>query len=155
MMEDPLAALRPLHMPPPVDWWPPAPGWWIVTILAAVCILLIYRFWRRKTLQRAALHELSLLAKNCDTIDQPVAQLNQLLKRYALVCWPAKQVAALSGRDWLDFLDMNGGNGKFSNGPGQLLLTAPYRKTHAEIDDLIDLARAWIAANKPHNKLDV
>ncbi|MDP7406676.1 MAG: DUF4381 domain-containing protein, partial [SAR324 cluster bacterium] len=30
MNQDPLAALRDVHLPPAVSWWPPAPGWWII-----------------------------------------------------------------------------------------------------------------------------
>ncbi|SER07059.1 protein of unknown function [Nitrosomonas sp. Nm51] len=149
MMEDPLAALRPLHVPPPVSWWPPAPGWWIVVLLIAVCIILIYRYRKQRAAQRAALNELKWLANNQNSVDQPVARLNQLLKRYALTCWPAKKVAALTGQSWLDFLDTSGGKGRFSSGPGRLLLAGPYREAGTDLDELIDLARQWIKTNMP------
>lgn len=149
MIEDPLAALRPLHTPMPVSWWPPAPGWWIAVLLLTVCSILIYRYRKKRVAQRAALYELKWLASNRNDVKQPASRLNQLLKRYALVCWPAKEVAGLSGQSWLTFLDHNGGNGRFSNGPGRLLLSGPYQEVHADLDELIDLARQWIKTNLP------
>jgi len=149
MDTDPLAALRPLHVPPPVGWWPPAPGWWLALIIAATTIYLIYRYYKRMAPKHAALKELELLNTNRNTIDQPVAVLNQLLKRYALACWPAETVAVLSGQAWLDFLDAHGGNGQFSHGPGRALQFAPYQKQPADPDQLIALARRWISVNTP------
>jgi hypothetical protein len=158
MIEDPLAALRPLHAPAPVSWWPPAPGWWILLVLAAAFIVLVYRRMKRVAPQRAALHELKQLKIDMDNIAQPVATVNLLLKRYALVCWPAAEVASLTGESWLAFLDAKGGNGKFSGGPGQLLLTGSYKNERADADqltELITLANHWIKINTPQKKTDV
>ena len=153
MMEDPLTALRPLHTPAPISWWPPAVGWWLLLIAVLVLLIVIYRYWRRMAPQRAALRELKFLLKN--THDHPVAMLNQLLKRYALVCWPVPAVASLTGKDWLEFLDANGGNGKFSAGPGQILLTEPYQKQSTDLHELAALARQWIKSNKPGKNTNV
>ncbi|MCP5276431.1 MAG: DUF4381 domain-containing protein [Burkholderiales bacterium] len=158
MIEDPLAALRSLHAPSPVSWWPPAPGWWIAGVLAVIFIVLIYRYKKRILPQRAALHELKLLKKDMDNIAQPVATVNQLLKRYALACWPENEVASLTGESWLAFLDANGGNGKFSTGPGQLLLTDSYNNERADsaaLNELIVLVNQWIKINTPQKKTDV
>ncbi len=152
MIEDPLAALRPLHAPAPVSWWPPAPGWWVLLLFAVILITMIYGYRKRTAPQRTALYELKQLSIHIDTIEQPAAALNQLLKRYALICWPAKEVAALSGQDWLVFLDANGGNGKFSRGPGQLLLYGPYQQQRPDLSELLALARLWIKTNAPPRK---
>lgn len=151
-MEDPLAALRPLHAPPPIHWWPPAPGWWLILFLVLILLFFIYRYWKRTAPRRAALRELNRIEKNKPSITHPVATLNQLLKRYALVCWPTSSVASLSGQAWLEFLDANGGNGKFTNGPGRALLTDPYQKQSAELSELSTLARRWIKSNRPGKK---
>lgn len=152
MIEDPLAALRPLHAPPPVSWWPPAPGWWLITLLVFMLAVMLYRHRRQRAPQRAALHELTQLKKDMDKAEQPIAQLNQLLKRYALASWPAAEVASLSGNAWLAFLDANGGNGQFSEGPGQLLLFGSYQNhivKRSQLNELIELVRQWIKANPP------
>jgi len=38
MNPDPLAPLRPLHLPDQIGWWPPAPGWWLLAGVAAVVL---------------------------------------------------------------------------------------------------------------------
>ena len=145
-MQDPLAALRPLHMPPPISWWPPAPGWWLLLLLFLVsAILLLYR-WRRMAPRRAALRELATLAAQPAP---PAAALNRLLKRYALVCWPTRDIAALSGEAWLHFLDANGGKGAFQHGPGRALLYAPYSAGTLPAGGLVALCRRWIKTNRP------
>ena len=44
---DPLAALRPLHLPPAVGWWPPAPGWWLLAALALLAFGAALALWLR------------------------------------------------------------------------------------------------------------
>ena len=50
MNQDPLAALRDIHLPPAVSWWPPAPGWWIIffIILGLLALLFWYIVLTRK-----------------------------------------------------------------------------------------------------------
>ncbi len=163
-MDDPLAALRPLHAPPPIPGWPPAPGWWLLLLLILVLVLLVLWWRKRAAPQRAALRELKSLerrarishhpsgSEKCGLGDSPVQQaaaLNRLLKRYALACWPGTEAASLTGEAWLAFLDTHGGDGGFLRGPGRALLTLPYGNGVAASDDLLSLARRWIKANRP------
>ena len=50
--------------------------------------------------------------------------LSRLLRRYALARFPGQRAAALTGEDWLSFLDAHGGGGRFRDGPGRLLADA-------------------------------
>jgi Domain of unknown function (DUF4381) len=142
---DPLAALRPLHPPTAVHWWPPAPGWWLLAVALAALLVLAWWQRRRRALQRVALAELRRL----DSTEQDPARLaagvNQLLRRVALACFPRRQVAALCGEAWLNFLDAHAGAGGFAQGPGRVLLTAPYTPG-GPLDRaaLVTLARQWI-----------
>ena len=107
---DPLEALHPLRTPPPVDAWPPAPGWWLLAalLLAALAALgfLALRTWRRRAHLRAARRELAALrARFADDPAALTAATNALLKRVALARYPRRETAALSGGRWLAFLD--------------------------------------------------
>lgn len=148
MKPDPLAALQPLHAPPPVPWWPPAPGWWALAVLLAAALFGWLRHRRRHALRRAALRELRALRREPDPARR-LAGLNALLKRYALVCWPAAGVAGLSGEAWLRFLDAHGGGGRFARGPGRVLAEGPYSADPEVGPEVFELARRWIRANRP------
>ncbi len=148
-MQDPLAALRPLHTPLPISWWPPAPGWWLLALITIVLLILLYRHWQRLAPRRAALSELKILEQQNHKNQQLTAILNSLLKRYALACWPSSSVAALTGEAWLKFLDANGGGGEFAHGCGRCLASAPYQNKSSQTDGLVLLVRRWIKKNKP------
>jgi len=45
---DLIARMRELHLPDPVGWWPPAPGWWVVAVLVAIALVLGWHVWRRR-----------------------------------------------------------------------------------------------------------
>lgn len=111
-MADPLAELRDIHMPAPVGWWPPAPGWWL---LAAALLVLLglaayfgVRRFRRQRYRRIARRQLeALYAQWQQQRDDALflRELNQLLKQAALHAFAAERVAPLHGAAWLRFLD--------------------------------------------------
>ncbi len=149
MHDDPLAALWPLHVPMPDSWWPPAAGWWFLAMVVVLLGIMVYRHWQRMAPRRAALYELKILEQQQHQNQLTAALLNGLLKRYALVCWPGTRVAALTGEQWLMFLDAHGGDGQFLRGDGRCLETLPYRDEPLQLDKLVLLVRRWIKKNKP------
>ncbi|WP_295402903.1 DUF4381 domain-containing protein [uncultured Thiocystis sp.] len=160
MNPDPLSDLRDWHLPDPVSWWPPAPGWWLLAGLILVGLWLAIRGWRRWDRQgastRAALRQLDALGKALATDGDRrrfVAGVSQLLRRLALVRYPREQVAGLSGAAWLAFLDATGGGGGFTQGAGRVLAESAYRPdADAERDvgpePLSRLAADWIHAHR-------
>ena len=142
-----LDRLHDIATPPPVPWWPPAPGWYVIGAIGLV--LLGVGLWtafdrrRRNRYRREALRELDR------TVHGPhagrVIAIAELLKRVALAAYPRDQVASLTGDEWLQFLDATGRTDAFTNGAGRVLGDALYR-TEAPVDvpELVDAVRHWI-----------
>ena len=153
---DPLAGLRGYHLPEAVSWWPPAPGWWVVGALALALLAGLgwwaARRWRRRAAARAAARELAQLRATYVWQHDATAfvrGLSRLLRRYVLAAFPQQRAAALTGEDWLAFLDRHGGKGRFQHGPGRRLLSAPYQPAAVDaVDELAALVADWIARNR-------
>lgn len=153
---DPLADLRGYHLPDPVSWWPPAPGWWLLALLGLSLLVLLagwlVRRHRRGAAARAAQAELTALRAALAQDGDAAAcarGLSRLLRRFALVRFPRRAVAGLSGEEWLAFLDAQGGGGRFQTGPGRLLLDAPYRPPQdLPVAELASLVEDWIRRNR-------
>ncbi len=148
--------LRDIHLPPDPGFWPPAPGWWLLAAVLLVLLIWALRLlWQRMRLHRQRRHILQMLA---DLEQQPdglmtpqgIARLSLLLRRLALMRYPRHKVAALTGEDWLHFLDESGGEGRFCHGPGQVLANGPYQPSLPEAPDsqaLAELLRDWVKKN--------
>lgn len=147
---DPLQGLRDIHLPAPVSFWPPAPGWWLLAGLLVLLLIAAVWWWRRyrrTAYRRAALKELQQLqqALQQGQADTPILiELSILLRRVAISRYGRQQVAALNGKDWLAFLDRSGRTTQFS-AQGQALLEAPYRRDAAiSAEPLLTLAKHWL-----------
>ncbi len=144
--------LEDIHVPPPPGWWPPAPGWWL---LAALLLALLglglwrWRRWRRRRQQwRQIEAELQTIQQRIERGEQraAIAAINRLLRKLALMSWPRSEIASLTGRQWLEFLDRSGETRAFTAGPGRILAEGPY-VAHPQQADLAGLMRAtrdWI-----------
>ncbi len=126
--------LRDIHLPDPVGWWPPAPGWWLL-VLGLVVLAFIARHVRRRrrpgaTVGPAAARELATIRADYERHGDPqrlAGELSVLLRRFALTQAKRASVAGLTGDAWLAHLDTRAGAPLFSEGPGRALLDAPYR----------------------------
>ena len=149
----PLLELRDIHAPAAPSFWPPAPGWWLVAVLAVLLLIALawalsrlYRRWRRR---RIALQALLQVRRSVgDDRRALAAELSILLRRVALTRYPRSEVAGLSGVHWLQFLDETGGGGRFVSGPGRALAEAPYAPAfELDTEELCALVRAWLKHN--------
>ncbi len=145
--------LKDIHLPEPVGWWPPAPGWWLLMVLVPVLFLLgwwLYKRITRRTALRTARRILSRIERHAGQDDwQTVAELSVLLRRTAISCFPREQAASLTGQDWLHFLDRPFSEPRFATELGRLLLDAPYRKQSSgemPVAALLQLCQDWLRA---------
>lgn len=126
--------LRDLHLPEPVGWWPLAPGWWAMIVLAAAgAAWLLYRYWqrrRRAAARRFALRQLKRHAEAYRKHRNAVllgSQLSELTRRTMLAYAPREEVAGLTGEAWLAYLDRDLDRPHFVEGDGRPLVEWPYR----------------------------
>lgn len=104
--------------------------------------------------RRAALRELRALQARDLTEREFASSVSTILKRYALHCFPPHEVASLTGRKWLEFLDDRASAGGFMSGPGSVLGDMPYSVDGSidgsiDKDKLLHLAERWIMGVRP------
>jgi Domain of unknown function (DUF4381) len=132
--------LRDLHLPEPVGWWPLAPGWWILILLAFMAIALLirqwYRAWSQNAARRQALRVLDARVAEYARHGNAVrlgSELSELLRRTMLAYAPRADVAGLTGDAWLAWLDRGLAPPQFLQGDGRPLIEWPYRNPGTEI----------------------
>ena len=142
-MEESALPLRDLHLPEPAGWWPLAPGWWVVIalLLAAAAYLAWrwYRAWKHNAPRRHALRELARVEAAYLADRDAVMlgkQLSELLRRSMLAYAPRDEVAGLTGKAWLEWLDNGLSVPYFHTEGGKSLLTLPYRDPAGDFSDV-------------------
>lgn len=111
-MSDPLADLKDIHLPDPVSWWPPAPGWWALVVLTILLVLLIifgYKQWQKNAYRRLALKELNDIATNMNETDAGhyLDTIAELIRRTALAAPVNQPIAHWQGTKWLEYLQQH------------------------------------------------
>ncbi|KHD07972.1 hypothetical protein PN36_32500 [Candidatus Thiomargarita nelsonii] len=144
--------LRDIHLPESISFlWPLAPGWWLLLALLLFLILVsiwLHRLRKRNAAKRIALRKLKKLEK-ADAPKKLVQEISTLLRRFYITKYPRKEVASLTGEDWLAFLDNQLGEQSFTAGEGRCLIDAPYRPDVAiDVKALLKLCRLLIKKGK-------
>jgi hypothetical protein len=158
---DPLQIpLKDIHLPAPISWWTPAPGWWL--LLVVFLLAMGVWIWRRSSRERGPSHaglrkevlqqwqQLRAAQLDGQTDTRGLSELSEFLRRVALAVRPQAEVAALTGEAWLQYLDRFIGSNEFARGCGRLLIDAPYRPTRpiatADVRPCVDLCERWLHA---------
>ena len=135
--------LRDLHLPEPVSWWPLAPGWWLLILLALLAmaygLVRAYQRRQRYAARRYALRELARYEAEYLEHNDPVTlgkQLSQLLRRGMLAYAPRSEIAGLTGEAWLHWLDRGMPLPYFHTEGGKSLLQLPYRSSQDDFADV-------------------
>jgi hypothetical protein len=151
MNPDLLSQLRDIHGAPPLPWWPPAPGWWVLAFLAMLLL-----FWiGRRLLARLRVHRrreqmlgwVDHLNATTDPERQPhayLSTLNRIFKLVALRAFPDKQCAVMAGPEWVEFL-----TGQMTKTPSAdalaVLASGPYDPApQFDAEVMSELTRTWI-----------
>jgi len=143
--------LRDLHLPEAIGWWPLAPGWWLVIVLAAVGLVILCRRYLRTrargAARRYALLQLKELTAEFEQHRDAVAfsgALSELLRRTMLAYAPRQDVAGLTGDEWLAWLDRDLDQPRFQSEAGRKLLELPYLAPRDDVSamDLVDVVAA-------------
>lgn len=146
-----VAKLEPLVEPGAISWWPSAPGWKFVLILAL--LWLATRLWRRwqKWQRNRYRREALVLLQQCRDLpaEEQLHTLARLLKSTALAAFPRTEIAALSGDAWMDWLEQRGP--AFSADSRSLLTQAQYRKPQSPTAEVLERltreAENWVRSH--------
>lgn len=152
---DALAQLKDIHLPPPVGYWPLAPGWYVLMailfLLSFSLALVLYKRHLRALPKKRALALLDVYSaeyKKEANAQRTSAHISELLKRVALVYYPRSQVASIYGDAWIEFLNQTSKGIDF-NSVKPLLLDAPFKSTQGvNLEPLIACAAQWIKQRK-------
>lgn len=146
--------LRGLHLPEAIGWWPLAPGWWIIIAVIVAGLVLLTRYVARRrdrsAARRHAIRELERSTTAFAEHGDPArlgAEVSEILRRTMLAYAPRSEVAGLTGDAWLEWLDRDLPEARFSEGPGRSLLDLPYRNP-ATIGDTVDIGGMLVAVHE-------
>lgn len=145
MNQDPgsLSNLRDIATPPPVPWWPPAPGWYVVIAITVVALLFFairgWRRWKANAYRREALRVLEDAGAS--------SEIATILKRTALAAYPRAEVASLTGDAWCDWLE-NSGPGPITSSARESLARSIYASADADLEEMRRYALAWVKEHR-------
>ncbi|MFZ1386057.1 MAG: DUF4381 domain-containing protein [Thiolinea sp.] len=159
-------ALRDIHLPTEISWWPLAWGWWLLIVLAVLGLVALVWWWLKRpahtqqinlSAQASALQELDRIEQqyNNDPLGL-VRELSVLLRRIAISLYGRRSVAGLTGITWLQFLDKQGGSPVFSQRFQQALTELPYRaQGNVDVQALVQEVRQWLGSQSSAGKQHV
>ena len=158
-----LEQLADIHLPGPVSFWPPAPGWWLLALLVIALLvwLTIKALDARKQRQICAfaLQELDKAYGTFQTQQNSDPELlnqarltflnkfNAVLRRVALWHFPQQNIASLGGRAWVDFIREKGESTLLTDEIAEALVEGRF-KTHCDVDaeQLHQFGERWIVS---------
>jgi hypothetical protein len=148
-------ALRDIHLPEAISWFPPALGWWLLVFLIPLIIFGAWGLFKRLTRYTALKSADKLLATikvDSDLGDlEKLQQISIWLRRVSISTAVRQQSAGLTGKSWLNYLDNSIQGSPFSQGIGQCLIDVQFRRTapdDLDINGLIALCESWLKAQK-------
>ncbi len=153
-IEDLLRELRNIQPPLEPGWWPPAPGWWLLlsVVLLFPALWLFRKRQRRQNYFQLARLELQQYADQY-RLDKDKQELllglSCWLRQVALLAFPDRQVAGLTGLNWVRFLDETMSENEFSQGHGHIFASKVYaNQVDFDAENILSLCRSWLGSVK-------
>jgi len=161
---NPLSQLADIHLPEPVGFWPPAPGWWFLFFLLCAATFWAarryYALWKLTRARRFAIAELekqlAALRQQCaDRSAEEIAALNLIfvsevnavLRRVAMKNFPHENFASLGGAAWTGFLREHGDASLLDDSLAKTLTEGRFaRQWEVDPDRLYNMAHQWISS---------
>jgi len=161
---NPLSQLADIHLPEPVGFWPPAPGWWILFfLLCAAAVWFARRYYAGWKLARARQFAIAELDKQLAALQQHsegrspediaalnlvfVSDVNAVLRRVAMKNFPHENFASIGGAAWISFLRNHGDASLLDDGLARTLSEGRFaREWEVDTDRLYKMAHQWISS---------
>ncbi len=160
-MQDPKAALlaqmEDVITPDGIGAWPPAPGWWLLVILAILSVFAATRFALKKIraqrYRKVALVTLDAIVAEKDNVSGP-EKIMQVLKRTFFTAYPSSRehVAGIYGEQWLTLLQKTSKKPVHIHDISTIVETTLYGKAECDrkvFNDFAALAKNWVRDHKP------
>lgn len=154
-MEPQKLALKDIHLPDTIGWWPPAIGWWVLAVLIPLfCwfVFWLYKRVTRKTPVKTAKNLLLVLKQDDVLADKDkLIVISKLIRRVSISLSPRTETASITGQAWLEHLDSSVQGTPFSQGIGKVLANVHYQKSvpaDLDIASVIKLCETWLQAQK-------
>ena len=117
----------------------------IIWLLGIAWQWMKYQRWRKRVLKEFS---------HFETIDdvQFLTQITAKLRQLAITVYPEQEVASLTGKHWLEFLEKHAEQKGFLEQPAKLIIEVPYRGQQVDLNSqqnqlLIKLTRHWAKHN--------
>lgn len=102
--QDPLAQLNDIIAPTAPSGFPPAPIYWVISLITIAIIIIAYYVIKNKKQHQKIQKTQLLKLKQLQQQQESFIALNQLLKGCALSYFDRNEVASLHGEQWFNFL---------------------------------------------------
>lgn len=139
-----------------IGWWPLAIGWWgllalifIALVISAIFLIKTYKY--KKSWRYIAYKKLANLQQQLpsDNHKQVLQDLSIEIRKIAMLSTQREKCASLTGTSWLQWLQEHDPRGFNWLQAGEILLTAQYMPSAANIEvasvqQLITAAQGWV-----------
>lgn len=163
MQIDPLSQLRDIHLPPPISWWPLAPGWWILIFAGIFAFIYITRTliqrYRSNLYRRQALKKLSLIILNSQKRNtEKLALIMELLKQAVGSAYQGNHFNSQNNKDFVLFLKNSCSKPCFTEFSNDLEISLYSNQTDQRdnellLETLVDDSKTWLKNHYPKRKL--